>query len=105
MTSIAIYLSFLGAWVQYRKSRYWPLAKRSLIQLRYVNYWSWAVWLISVVLLCFVNGITTGLLFFLGILMLVFSLLIIIVNSPTALRLTVFVFFHVFCILSLFLSL
>lgn len=104
MTSISIYLSFLGVLGSYRQSRFWPLPKGTSFSMPCIRYCTWTTLLLSLLLLCLDKGVTTGILFFLATLMAIFSTTIFFLASSRIFRLAFLLLVHLLCLSGFILS-
>jgi len=103
MTSIALYLIFVGILASYRSSRHWP---KGLAMISWLGkpWWAWGGILSGTMLLLVDKGLTTGSLLSLCAYMALFSGVIFFVNCGRQTRLTVSILLHIACIVGLILK-
>ncbi|GAB3420681.1 hypothetical protein [Niabella aquatica] len=98
MTTIAVYLFFVGALSGYRASKYWPKELTALSWLR-KGWLTWACVLLGTVLLGIDRGWTTGLLLALCIYMALLSCVVFFTNCNRGIRSGALILFHMLCML------
>lgn len=103
MTTIAVYLFFIGSLSGYRSSKYWPKEITAISWLgKY--WWQWGSVLLGSALLVFDKGWTIGILSALCVYMALLSCLIFTVACNRQIRLLVLILFHFLCFFGLILK-
>lgn len=103
MTSIALYLIFVGAFSGYRSSKHWPKELRALAWLGN-RLWCWTGISLGLSLFILDNGWTTGILLSLCAYMALTSGIIFFANCGSQIRWTACILFHLACIFGFILT-
>ena len=100
MTTIAVYLFFVGALSGYQSSKYWP-KEITVISWLAKYWWNWGGLLLGSALLVIDKGWTVGILSALCIYMALLSGIILFVSSNRPIRLLALILFHSLCLFGL----
>lgn len=100
MTTLAVYLLFIGALSGYRSSRYWP-KEITVIPWLGKHCWNWGSILLGLTLLLLDKGWTVGVLSALCIYMVSLSCIVFFASCPRQIRLLALIVFHSLCLFGL----
>lgn len=100
MTTIAVYLLFIGSLSAYRPSKYWP-KEITVISWLGKHWWKWGSVLLASSLLVVDKGWTIGILFALCTYMALMSCVIFFATCNRQIRSLALILFHSLCFLGL----